>query len=66
MGDPISAVEILGPDIATVLCKDAFRPTTSGDRGQEVPLGEGAVGNQQQRPADCAHGIRVLRDILEG
>ena len=89
MGDPIRAVEILGPDIATVHCKDAFRPKTTGEWGQEVPLGEGAVnmasfigklkqvgyagplvierevGNQQERLADCAHGIRVLRDILE-
>lgn len=90
MGDPIRAVEILGPDIATVHCKDAFRPTTPGEWGQEVPLGEGAVnmarfietlkkvgyagplvierevGSQQERLADCAHGIRVLRDILAG
>ena len=90
MGDPIRAVDILGPDIATVHCKDAFRPTTPGDWGQEVPLGEGAVnmalfidrlkqvgyvgplvierevGTQQERLADCAHGIQVLRDILEG
>lgn len=89
MGDPIRAVEILGPDIATVHCKDAFRPTTPGEWGQEVPLGEGEVnmarfierlkavgyvgplvierevGNQQERLADCAHGVRVLRDILE-
>lgn len=88
MGDPIRAVEILGPDIATVHCKDAFRPTTPGEWGREVPLGEGAVdiarfikalkqvgyagplvierevGNQQERLADCAHGIGVLRDIL--
>jgi len=24
------------------------------------------VGNQQERLADCAHGITVLRGILEG
>jgi len=88
MGDPIRAVEILGPDIASVHCKDAFRPTTPGEWGTEVPLGEGAVdmrrfvetlkkvgytgplvierevGNQQERLADCAHGIKVLREIL--
>lgn len=88
MGDPIRAIEILGPDIATVHCKDAFRPTTPGEWGQEVPLGEGEVGmarfietlkqvgysgplvierevgNQQERLADCAHGIKVLRGIL--
>lgn len=88
MGDPIRAIEILGPDIATVHCKDAFRPTTPGEWGREVPLGEGEVGmarfietlkkvgysgplvierevgNQQERLADCAHGIKVLRGIL--
>ena len=26
---------------------------------------EREVGSQQERIADCAHGIRVLRDILE-
>jgi sugar phosphate isomerase/epimerase len=90
MGDPIRAIEILGPDIATVHCKDAFRPSTPGEWGQEVPLGKGAVnmplfietlkkvgyagplvierevGNQQERLADCAHGIAVLREILNG
>jgi sugar phosphate isomerase/epimerase len=25
---------------------------------------EREVGNQEQRIADCAHGIRVLREIL--
>jgi L-ribulose-5-phosphate 3-epimerase len=88
MGDPIRAVEILGPDIMSVHCKDAIRPTTPGEWGQEVPLGEGQVGmrrfiealkavgyagplvierevgDQEQRLADCAHGIRVLREIL--
>jgi L-ribulose-5-phosphate 3-epimerase len=43
MGDPIRAVEILGPDICSVHCKDAIRPTTKGEWGQEVPLGEGQV-----------------------
>lgn len=90
MGDPIRAVEILGSDIASVHCKDANRPTTAGEWGEEVPLGEGQVGmaafvsalkkigfrgplvierevgNQEQRMRDCAHGIRVLREILAG
>jgi sugar phosphate isomerase/epimerase len=88
MGDPIRAIEILGPDITSVHCKDANRPTTPGEWGEEVPLGQGQVnmpafiaalkragyngplvierevGNQEQRLADCAHGIRVLREIL--
>ncbi|HEV3144306.1 MAG TPA: sugar phosphate isomerase/epimerase family protein [Gemmataceae bacterium] len=40
-GDPIRAVEILGPDIRSVHVKDANRPTTPGQWGEEVPLGQG-------------------------
>ena len=43
MGDPIRAVEILGPDISSVHCKDANRPTAPGEWGEEVPLGQGQV-----------------------
>ncbi|MHB1559352.1 MAG: sugar phosphate isomerase/epimerase family protein [Isosphaeraceae bacterium] len=43
MGDPIRAVEILGPDIRSVHVKDARRPHTPGQWGEEVPLGEGEV-----------------------
>ncbi|MHC5541670.1 sugar phosphate isomerase/epimerase family protein, partial [Singulisphaera rosea] len=43
MGDPIKAIEILAPDIRSVHLKDAKRPTTPGQWGQEVPLGEGEV-----------------------
>jgi len=43
MGDPIRAVEILGPDLCSVHVKDANRPTTPGQWGEEVPLGEGQV-----------------------
>jgi L-ribulose-5-phosphate 3-epimerase len=43
MGDPIRAVEILAPDIRSVHMKDANRPSTSGQWGQEVPLGQGQV-----------------------
>ena len=43
MGDPIRAVEILGPDIRSVHLKDARRPTVAGQWGEEVPLGEGDV-----------------------
>lgn len=43
MGDPIRAVEILGPDIRSVHVKDAKRPPTPGHWGEEVPLGEGQV-----------------------
>jgi sugar phosphate isomerase/epimerase len=83
-GDPIRAVEILGPDIRSVHVKDANRPKVPGTWGEEVPLGQGQVnihkfvetlkkvgyrgplcierevGNQEQRMADVAHGIRYL------
>jgi sugar phosphate isomerase/epimerase len=43
MGDPIRAVEILGPDIRSVHVKDARRPKAAGVWGEEVPLGQGEV-----------------------
>jgi sugar phosphate isomerase/epimerase len=43
MGDPIRAVEILGPDIRSVHVKDARRPRAVGVWGEEVPLGQGEV-----------------------
>ncbi len=87
-GDPIRAVETLGPDIRSVHVKDANRPTTPGTWGEEVPLGRGQVniqkfvqtlrkvgyrgplcierevGDQEQRVADVAHGVRYLRECL--
>ncbi len=87
-GDPLRAVEILGPDIRSVHVKDANRPTTPGTWGDEVRLGEGQVnirqfiatlqkvgyrgplcierevGDQEQRLADVAHGIRYVRESL--
>jgi sugar phosphate isomerase/epimerase len=42
-GDPIRAVEILGPDIRSVHVKDANRPEMPGSWGEEVPLGQGQV-----------------------
>lgn len=88
MGDPLRAVEILGPDIRSVHVKDANRTKVPGTWGEEVPLGQGQVninrfvqtlkkvgyqgplcierevGNQQQRLADIAHGVRYLRECL--
>jgi sugar phosphate isomerase/epimerase len=55
MGDPIRAVEILGPDIRSVHVKDAKRPTTPGTWGQEVPLGEGEV--------DIRRFVQTLRSV---
>jgi L-ribulose-5-phosphate 3-epimerase len=43
MGDPIRAVETLGPDIRSVHVKDARRTKTPGTWGEEVPLGQGEV-----------------------
>jgi L-ribulose-5-phosphate 3-epimerase len=87
-GDPLRAVEILGPDIRSVHVKDGIRPKAPGVWGEEVPLSQGQVnipefmrtlrkvgyrgplcierevGNQEQRLADVAHGIRVLRECL--
>jgi sugar phosphate isomerase/epimerase len=87
-GDPIRAVEILGPDIRSVHVKDAHRPQVAGQWGDEVPLGQGSVnirkfvqtlkkvgykgalcierevGNQEERLADVASGIRYLHDCL--
>jgi sugar phosphate isomerase/epimerase len=88
MGDPIRAVEILGPDIRSVHVKDANRTKVPGTWGEEVPLGKGQVnikkfvdtlkkvgfkgalcierevGNQEERIADIAHGVKVLRECL--
>jgi L-ribulose-5-phosphate 3-epimerase len=47
MGDPIRAVEILGPDIVHVHVKDALPPPKKGEWGQEVPLGKGKVGMEK-------------------
>ena len=47
MGDPIRAIEILGPDIKSVHAKDAIRPLTPGEWGAEVPLGDGQVDMQR-------------------
>lgn len=46
-GDPIRAVEILGPDVGSVHVKDANRPTVPGTWGEEVPLGQGQVNIKQ-------------------
>jgi len=42
-GDPIRAVEILGPDIRSVHVKDAIWTKVPGTWGDEVPLGQGEV-----------------------
>jgi sugar phosphate isomerase/epimerase len=55
MGDPIRAVEILGPDIRSVHVKDARRPLAKGQWGEEVPLGEGEV--------DIARFVQTLRSV---
>ena len=67
MGDPIRAVEILGPDIVHVHVKDALPPTRKGDWGQEVPLGRGKVGMDRFLEAlaaiDYAGPLVVEREV---
>src|SRR5713226_5980562 len=46
-GDPIRAVEILGPDIRSVHVKDAIRTKVPGTWGEEVPLGQGQANIKQ-------------------
>src|SRR4029078_12978853 len=46
-GDPIRAVEILGPDIRSVHVKDANVAKVSGTWGDEVPLGKGQANIKQ-------------------
>ena len=46
-GDPIRAVEVLGPDIRSVHVKDANRTKVPGAWGEEVPLGRGEVNIRQ-------------------
>jgi sugar phosphate isomerase/epimerase len=55
MGDPIRAVELLGPDIRSVHVKDARRPTNKGSWGEEVPLGKGEV--------DIRRFVRTLKAV---
>jgi sugar phosphate isomerase/epimerase len=55
MGDPIRAVEVLGPDIRSVHVKDANRPTAPGTWGEEVPLGRGQV--------DIKRFVRALKRV---
>ena len=55
MGDPIKAVELLGANIRSVHVKDARRPRTPGQWGEEVPLGEGEV--------DIPRFIKALKSI---
>ena len=45
--DPLKAVELLAPDIRTVHVKDANRPTTPGQWGEEVPLGQGQTNTRE-------------------
>ncbi len=47
MGDPIRAIDILGPDIVHIHAKDANAPKAMGEWGEEVPLGAGQVGMER-------------------
>src|SRR5215208_2910531 len=54
-GDPLRAVEILGPDIKSVHVKDAIRTKVTGTWGDEVPLGQGQV--------DIAAFLKTLQKV---
>jgi sugar phosphate isomerase/epimerase len=41
--EPLSAVELLGPWVGGVHCKDALAPVVAGQLGADVPLGQGVV-----------------------
>jgi sugar phosphate isomerase/epimerase len=43
-GDPIEALEVLGPWVRGVHCKDGVWPEGEGQLGEERPLGQGQVG----------------------
>jgi sugar phosphate isomerase/epimerase len=45
--DPIEALAELGPWITTVHAKDGLWPAAPGALGEEVPLGQGAVGMER-------------------
>jgi sugar phosphate isomerase/epimerase len=79
-GDPLRAVEILGPDIRSVHVKDGNRPTVPGTWGDELPLGQGQVNIRQfvknlqkvgyRGPLCIERGVGAqeekLRDVAEG
>ena len=46
MDDPLAVLELLAPDIQSVHLKDANRPTTPGNWGSEVPLGQGQTNTK--------------------
>jgi sugar phosphate isomerase/epimerase len=56
-GDPIEALRMLGPLVASVHCKDGDwpPPETPGALGRERPLGEGSVGIERY--------VRMLAEI---
>ena len=54
MDDPLGAAKMLAPDIRSVHAKDAIRPTTKGEWGTEMPLGQGHV--------DIPRWVRLLHE----
>lgn len=42
-GNPVDAIEILGPYVQGIHAKDGLWPTNPKDLGQEVPIGQGKV-----------------------
>jgi sugar phosphate isomerase/epimerase len=75
--EPLEALEILGPYVRGVHCKDGMRPGRKGELGKEVPLGQGEVDYPQLLSKlrkigyggalmiEREHGHRVRADIQE-
>ena len=55
MGDPVAAIERLGPFVRQIHVKDALPTTMPGTWGTEVPVGEGAVDWPAFLAAASAH-----------
>jgi L-ribulose-5-phosphate 3-epimerase len=64
MGDPVAAIERLGPFVRQIHVKDALPTTEPGTWGTEVPVGEGAVDWTAFLAAASVHAPRA-RLVIE-
>jgi sugar phosphate isomerase/epimerase len=74
--EPLKALEVLGPWVRGVHCKDGLRPRQRGVLGNEVPIGQGEVpfptliqklhewGYAGPLIIEREHGPRLVEDIL--
>lgn len=73
--EPLAALDLLGPHVRGVHCKDALPPTRPDALGTEVPLGQGvvdfpallarlaALGYDGPLVIEREHGPRVFEDV---